>query len=637
MFGTGLKRTEAFLLACIFLTSLAWAGEFELAAEDEQFLDLVGRKAFDYFRDEHHPETGLVKDKSLNGAGDTNTIASIAATGFGLTAMCIGAERVWIPKDDVYEYCLKTLRFFRDKMVTEHGFHYHFVNWSTGKPTKYSEVSSIDTALFLAGALTAGEYFEGTDVERLAAELYERADFPWMLNNGKTLCMGWKPDEGFLKMRWDNYDEALILYLLAVASPTHPVPADSWAAVKKKIGMYGPYIMIFSPPLFTHQYSQCWMDLRNKNDGVADYFENSRIATLANRQFCIDQREKFKTYSENIWGLTASLGPNGYKAYGAAPDRAVHDGTVAPTAAGGSIVFTPEFSVPALKEMHAKFKSKLWGKYGFGDAFNVDRDWFSNEVLGIDQGPILLMIENLRTEFVWRLFGATTAQKRGLELMGFREGPLELKRPKGPSIRIPERKREIVIDGDLEEWDFSKPVRLRPDRHHEIGTITGEKDLSGDFSFVWDGGALYMAGKISDESLVMNREKDKIWKDDCVELFIDPAQDGLVWNDPKDIQLGVSPAEGATYGKSWAWFQGYDPQEQGLMDLKIRRKAEGYDVEVRIAWKFLQVDPAIGTRFGLSVVIHDADQDRAEGKLNLFFLPDGKRGGYFLGRAVLKE
>jgi len=264
---------------------------FGPAAADLLFLDLVQHKALDYFLNEHHPETGLVKDKASNFESDYRDIASIAATGFGLAAIVVGAEKGWIPREEAWEYCVKTLRFILNGMESHHGFFFHFVHWQTGKRVNGSELSSIDTALLIAGALTAGRYFKGTEVEELANRLYERVDFRWMLNGGETLSMGWYPQEGFLKSRWSDYNESLILYILAIGSPTHPIPAASWHKVKKPIGVYGPYTLIYCPPLFTHQYPHVFLDLRAKNDGIADYFENSRVATLVNRQFVLDHRD----------------------------------------------------------------------------------------------------------------------------------------------------------------------------------------------------------------------------------------------------------------------------------------------------------------------------------------------------------
>lgn len=633
------KKILAFLLAASTFLSFqpAISGQsYQPSEEDLRFLDLVEQKAFDFFRKEHHPKTGLVKDKANNFEKDGQPLASIAATGFGLSAMVVGADRGWISKAEAQEYCSKTLRFFLTEMESEHGFFYHFVDWSTGKKTNHTELSSIDTALFLAGALMAGEYFKGTEVERLADELYRRVNFHWMLNGGQTLSMGWNPREGFIKSRWDQYNESLILYILAIGSPTYRIPPKSWQRVVKRIGTYGSHVLIYSPPLFTHQYSACWLDLRNKNDGLADYFENSKVATIVNREFCLDQKTHYKTYSENVWGLTASISQHSYKAYGSEPGGAVHDGTVAPTAAGSSIVFTPELSIKALRFMYDNYKDRTWGRYGFSDAFNLDRNWYAKEVLGIDQGPLLLMIENFRSELLWRFFMKHPSVIRGMELAGFRPGTVELKVPEKPKVAIPRVQRPIRIDGSLDEWDLTQPLKLESPEHRELGEISGLRDLLGRFFFAWDQDFLYVAAKIYDDSLVVKKMGEKIWLDDIVELYFDPENDGIEWGNPKDVQLGLSPGETMGGGRSWAWFQGFDPAARGLVEFKIKRQNWGYNVEAKISWKLLNMTPQPNLTFGFSPAIHDIDQDGSEGKLHLFFLPEGKSKRNFLGEATLQ-
>jgi len=563
-----------------------------------------------------------VKDKALNFGKDQSTTASIASTGFGLSAMVVGAERGWIPKGAAHAYAEKTLRFFRDRMETEHGFFYHFVDWESGKKHKNTELSSIDTALFLAGALTVGEYFKGTEVEELANEIYERVDFPWMTNGGKTLSMGWYPAEGFLKARWSEYNESLILYALAAGSATHPIPGESWKAVRKRIGLYDSQAVVYSPPLFTHQYSHVWLDLKGRNDGFVDYFENSKTATLLNRQFTIEQKKKFKTYSEDVWGLTASMGPGGYRAYGAEPGGATHDGTVAPTAAGSSMPFTPELSIPALRAMYEQHKDKLWGKYGFSDAFNLDRNWYAKEVLGIDQGPLLLMIENYRSGLVWKFFMQHPAARRGLERMGFRPGTLPLKVPPKPLIEIRKQGRAPAL------------LLLTPEKHHELGEVAGPKDLGGEFLFNWDKRYLYVKAHIRDESLVAVLADSKMWRDDCVELFIDLQKNGFRWGSEKDLQLGMGPGAEDT-GRA-VWFQGVNPKK-GAFDFQFKKTREGYNLEARIPWEILKINPEKDVRFGFNVAVHDSDADGTDGKLSWFFIPEGKTGQHQIGEAILRE
>jgi hypothetical protein len=391
------------------------------------FLTEIERRAFRYFWEQANPQTGLIKDRAANFGQDAYDVASSAAVGFGLTAICIGKAHGWILPKEGYQRALTTLHFFRDHMENIHGFYYHFVNLNTGERVWESEVSSIDTALFLAGALTVGQCYPGTEVESLANELYERTDFGWLLTDGGSrpgellIGHGWKPETGFLPYRWDTYSELMILYQLAIGSPTHPIPVDSWMAWRRPAGEYAGYVSLAQGPLFTHQFSQAWLDLRCKQDTLGyDYFESSINATLANRQFAIDQSQWFSTYSENVWGLTASDGPDGgYHAYGAPPGIPLHDGTVAPSAPAGSIVFTPRLSTEALQTMYERYHDKLWGRYGFSNAFNLDQDWWDQDVIGIDLGITLLMIENYRTGLVWETFMSHPAIQNAMELTGF--------------------------------------------------------------------------------------------------------------------------------------------------------------------------------------------------------------------------
>ncbi len=579
-----------------------------------------------------------MKDKAGNFVKDQSALASIAGTGFGLSAMTVGAERGWISKNEAEKYSENMLRFALTQLESEHGFLYHFLHWETGKKTKNTELSSIDTAIFLAGALTAGQYFKGTEVEKLANQFYERVDFEWMLNGGKTLSMGWDPiKQGFLRQRWSDYNESLILYLLAIGSPTHPISPESWREVNKPAGLYGSHVLVYSPPLFTHQYSQIWLDLRGKNDGFADYFENSKTATLVNREFCIDQSSKFKTYSENVWGLTASLGPGGYRAYGSPPGSSISDGTVAPTAAGSSMVFTPELSLQALRFMYENFKDKLWGKYGPSDAFNLDKNWFSRDVLAIDQGPLLLMIENYRTGLIWKLFMQHPAVSKGLTRMGFKPGTFKLQIPEKPKVEIKRRTRPVQIDGNLDDWDPSQfSIHLNSSRYRELGEVSGNWDLEGQFAFSWDPEFLYLAARITDESIVVKTQGGQLWRSDLLELFVDPAGEGFEWKNPRHIQLGLSPGGEEAQGKSWVWPKNFDPVERGWVTLQVKRRETGYHVEAKISWKLLGIEPQPGARFGLSPALHDVDEDRSEGKLIWFFLPEGKSGKNLLGDAILK-
>ena len=402
-----------------------------VAGPDEDFLSDIAFRAFQYFWNEASSETGLVKDRANNFGPDDYTVASIAATGFGLTTICIGVDNGWITAEEGYNRALTTLRFFQDEMENIHGFYYHFVDVNDGQRVWESEVSSIDTALFLAGALSVGQCFPDTEVETIANILYERVDFQWLLTDDGSrpdetlLSHGWKPETGFLPYRWDTYSELMILYLLAIGSPTYPIPAESWEAWARPEGTYAGYTTFAQGPLFTHQYSQAWVDFRDIEDALSfNYFDSSINATMANRQFAIDNQEDYLTYNEDVWGLTASDGPDGqYYAYGSPPGTAVHDGTIAPSAAAGSIVFTPELSTVALRAMYENYGAHIWGRYGFSNAFNVDQDWWDRDVIAIDLGITLLMIENERSETVWHTFTPHPAIQSAIEAVGFRQTP----------------------------------------------------------------------------------------------------------------------------------------------------------------------------------------------------------------------
>ncbi|UCD55691.1 MAG: hypothetical protein JSV93_02580 [Candidatus Omnitrophota bacterium] len=391
-----------YVITLYFLFFFSCASFAQGISGNEAFLDKLERDSFLYFVKEVNPENGLIKDSSRPGAP-----ASVAVAGFGLTALCIGESRGWMSEKEAYERILQILKTFKYNVPHNKGFFYHFLDMRTGKRAWNSEISSIDTALFLAGALSAGEYFKGTEVEKIARELYERVEWPWMMNGRKVMCMGWKPETGFLWYYWDSYSEAMILYALAIGSPTHPIDKDSWFEWKRTYDSYKDYDIIYSyfGSIFTYQYSHAWIDFRQLYDGGdINYHTNSVNATLANREFCMDNRDNYETYCENCWGLTACLGPTGYKGYGAKPGAAFNDGTIAPCGMAASIAFADEECIKGLRFLYDNYKSFLYGKYGFKDAFNIDKNWYAEEYLGIDQGATLLMIENYRTGMVWHAF-----------------------------------------------------------------------------------------------------------------------------------------------------------------------------------------------------------------------------------------
>jgi Uncharacterized protein conserved in bacteria len=399
-----------------------------LAAQDEAFLEDLSQRTFRYFWEQADAKTGLVLDRSkTNGEpSDENhrTIASIASTGFGLTALCIAAERRWIDPAHARERVAATLRFFAERATHEHGWFYHWMDAATGERRWQSEISSIDTALLLGGVLAARGYYQSdAEIKRLATAIYERVDFKWMLAGHPTLLShGWKPETGFLNSRWTDYSEETMLYLMAIGSVTHPITKDAWYAWRRdRIKFEGYTYVASAPPLFIHQFSHAWVDYRGRRDrkpSEVNYFDNSVTATRAHRLFCMKLAKEFPGYSENIWGITASDSAKGYVAWGGPPRDPAIDGTVVPCAAAGSLMFTPDICLPALRAMKDKYGERIYGRYGFADAFNPNNGWVNPDVIGIDLGITLLSAENLRSANVWRWFMRNAEIPRAMELVG---------------------------------------------------------------------------------------------------------------------------------------------------------------------------------------------------------------------------
>ena len=418
------------------LSGLMLAGaqtqSYRLSPAEESFLEDMQRRLFRYFQEQTDPNTGLALDRaqtdgSIHDEAHRNT-ASIAATGFGLTGWCIAAERGWVSRKRARRLVFNSLTFFADRAYQDHGWFWHWMDWRTGERVWKSEVSSIDTALLLGGVLTCRQYFHhDKEIVRLATKIYERVDFAWMLNgHPHLLSHGLREETGFIKYRWENYSENAGLYLLAIGSPTHPIPPESWKAWKREWVSYGQYkYLSHNAPLFIHQYSHAWVDFRGRREAQmpnVDYFENSVIATRAHRQFCLDLAKEFPGYSKNIWGITASDTAKGYNAWGGPPRHEAIDGSVVPCAAGGSLMFAPDITLPALREMRQRFGEKIYGRYGFADAFNPTNGpngmWTNPDVIGIDVGIMLLSAENLRSQFVWRWFMRNAEISRAMKLVG---------------------------------------------------------------------------------------------------------------------------------------------------------------------------------------------------------------------------
>ena len=394
---------------------------FVLSWDDNEFLDSLERASFTFFEECTHPQTGLVKDRSLADRNDDREIASIAATGFGLTALCVADNRGWISHERARERARLTLRFLFDQLPNEHGFFFHFINWRTGERLWKCEMSSIDTALLMAGVLTCRAYFADPEIDSLAKGLYERVDWRWMAHGGPLLRHGWKPESGFLDSSWNAYSEHMLLYLLALGADQHALSPNSWQAWRRPWVEYGGMRFVgVAAPLFIHQYSHAWFDFRGMHDEFLDYFENSVTATRVHRQFCIDLRPEFPHLEKNLWGITASDSIQGYVAWGGPPRHGPLDGTLVPCAAAGSLPFLPSECLRCLRTIRERFGDRVWRRYGFLDAFNPAINWYGPDVIGIDVGITLLMAENSRTGFVWQTFMANPEARRGMQLAGFR-------------------------------------------------------------------------------------------------------------------------------------------------------------------------------------------------------------------------
>ena len=288
------------------------------AAEGERLLDEIQRATFDFFWEQTDPATGLVRDRfSVRAASDSRTAASIAATGFGLTALCIGARRQYVPMEEARDRAIAALEFLDARMPTHRGFFYHWADLHTGERIWDSEISSIDTAILLCGVLTCGEYFRDSAAAELAARIFDRVDWTWLSADTALLPHGWRPEVGFLQYRWDVYSELMMMYLLGLGSSTFPLPVATWHAWKRTIFEYDGlrYIGSFAP-LFVHQYSQAWFDFRGRRDRYGDYFRNSVTATEVHRRFCLELAERFPHFSDDLWGITASDSEHGYVAWG---------------------------------------------------------------------------------------------------------------------------------------------------------------------------------------------------------------------------------------------------------------------------------------------------------------------------------
>jgi hypothetical protein len=403
-------------------------------ANTDQFLDFIEETHFDFFWYWANPLNGLIPDRS-----ETSSPCSIASVGFGLTSIGIAIDHGWITRAQGVARVQTTLNTFlngpegagQTGIIGYNGWFYHFLDMKTGlRASSSPELSSIDTTLLLGGVLYAKQYFNGTNTDETAIRtaataIFNRVNWTWMSRGSNGVSMAWYPDTGFNNANWTGYDEGMIIYILGMGSSTTPLPSASW-----KLWTSG-YIWatnygqsyVFFPPLFTYEYSHCWIDFRHVADAYMNshsstYFENSRRAALAQVAYCTANPNHETGYSSLVWGLTACDDPSGYSAHGI-PPVGFDDGTIAPTAAGGAMPFTPEYSEPTLSYFYTHFRTKALTAFGFHDAFNLGQQWNDVDELGIDQGPIVIMIENYRTQRPWQLFMQNPEVQTGLQKAGF--------------------------------------------------------------------------------------------------------------------------------------------------------------------------------------------------------------------------
>ncbi len=409
-----LDRRDFLRFAAASSAALFVPGKF--ASGQDSLLDEMESRAADFFLDHSDPKTGLVRDRARMAGPEARRIGSIAATGFGLSALCIADKRGYLPAAAAQKRAEHTVGFLLNRVCHKNGFFPHFLDLQTGARLWKSEYSSVDTAWLMCGALHAAAHFHSPNLSRMVNELYGRVDWRWMLNAGDTLSHGWTPEHGFLPYRWDQYSELLALYILAMGSPTHPIPAECWEAWSRPVRNFNGFSYIeSSAPLFAHQYSHAWIDFRGTRDRFADYFENSCLATGAHRLFCIELSKKYPWINENMWGITASDSRRGYLAWGGPLRTGAIDGTLVPCAAGGSLAFMPQECLAVLETMLARYGNKAWGRYGFVDAFHPKAGWYDADVIAIDQGITMLMAENARTGLIWHTLAADPNLKRGMQ------------------------------------------------------------------------------------------------------------------------------------------------------------------------------------------------------------------------------
>ena len=425
----------------------------EIRLSDQMLIEEVQRRALSFFWEKAHPSTGLINDRAHNFEDDDSTVASIAATGYGLAALPIGVVNQWLSRQEAVERARTTLRFLAT-MPHEHGWMCHFVDKRNGIRMWQSEYSSIDTTLLLCGAMVCSQFFapDHPDIFDYCDLLYRRVDWWWMLTNDgsqpekRVMSHGWTPEKGFIRNNYDSYSESILLTLLGLGAPVRPLPKETWGTIRRPRQTYHDLELLEAGPIFIHQMPIGFFNLANQRDVLGyDYWVSSTNAMKVHQQYCADHAASRKTYANGYWGLNASDGPFGYNAYGA--PGGPEDGTVSPTGAICSIIFTPDAAIAICRAMYEALGGMLWGKYGFANAFNIDHSWYDRDVIGIDLGMVLSAIENYRSGLVWNSMNSHYAVGPALRAAGFRVTAEPEPRP----LQIPD-------GAEGKKWDGTEAV-----------------------------------------------------------------------------------------------------------------------------------------------------------------------------------
>lgn len=474
------RSGPALLLALVLAFALACAGGAAPALNqvDESLLDDLERTAFLFFAEQAHPRTGLVRDRARADGSESVGKASVAASGFSFSAWVIATERGWVARDTAVARIRQKLHFLLTEAPRQRGFFYHFMEMETGARAWQCELSSIDSALLYAGAIVAREYFGDAEITRLVNQMLADVDWDWFRNGGQLVSLSWHDETGFSRYRWNHYSEHVLMSFLALGVSERSMESEYWRNWSRTpVGRYGDYVYIQEPPLFVHQFPQAYLDLRDRRDAFADYFRNSKLATLAHRQFSVDLRNEFPSWHENLWGVTASDSATGYKAWGG-PPRTLQfnalDGTIVPCAAAGSLIFAPTETLAVLHHLRVAYGDRIWKRYGFVDAFNPETGWVNPDVLGIDLGISMVQAENLRSGLIHRLFMAAPEVQLGLAKAGLFSTRRALRAEEQDQLRAQAGRAWRLLQAQPADPGLQLTAVLAA---HRLGLLTGSEAL----------------------------------------------------------------------------------------------------------------------------------------------------------------